>query len=264
VADEPAFKKFSKTRSAANKLVLAGNLMVDSAKYIECADDLPVNPDQPVITFLPGSRKFQIDYLIPYYLKVFKYLFQQEPVVQVVLSLSPFITLEQIEKAANNTIQINTSGKYPYFEYLDRTIYIAQKYYKNTDLAVTIPGTNTAQLALLGIPMLMIFPLDRPEVIPLEGIGNIIDKIPVLGKIFKKWVAHIAKTKIKYWALPNIKLQRILVPEMVGDVSPEQTAKQILLLLADKGKLAEMRTLLPTSFGPAGAAKKIVDAVISR
>ncbi|MCX5751732.1 MAG: hypothetical protein NT099_08755 [Candidatus Saganbacteria bacterium] len=264
VADKAALEKFSKNRAAAGKLVLAGNLMVDSAKYIECADDLPVNPDQPVISFLPGSRSFQIDYLIPYYLKIFKHLFEQKPEAQVVLSLSPFITLEQIEKAAHNAIHINTTEKYPYFEYLDRTIYITQKYYKNTDLAVTIPGTNTAQLALIGIPMLVIFPLDKPEVIPLEGIGQLFSKIPVLGKFFMRWVARIAQTKIKYWSLPNIKTESLLIPEMVGDISPEQVAEQILLLLADKEKLAEMKSLLPTSLGSAGAAKKIVNEVISR
>ena len=133
-----------------------------------------------------------------------------------------------------------------------------------TNLAITIPGTNTAQLAVLGIPMLVVFPLDKPEVIPLEGIGNIIDKIPLIGYGFKKLIAYYVQKNTKFWALPNIKTDQEIVPELVGKIAPQQVANKIVQLLKAPYLLATMKNKLPATLGPTGAADKITEEIISR
>jgi hypothetical protein len=40
------------------------------------------------------------------------------------------------------------------------------------DVALTIPGTNTLELGIAGVPAVVVLPLNRPEIIPLEGRGT--------------------------------------------------------------------------------------------
>jgi lipid-A-disaccharide synthase len=55
-----------------------------------------------------------------------------------------------------------------------------------SDLAITIPGTNTVELSFFGVPMVVALPLNHPERIPLEGLVGLIGNLPKLGKEVKR------------------------------------------------------------------------------
>jgi lipid-A-disaccharide synthase len=105
--------------------------------------------------------------------------------------------------------------------------------------------------------MVVIFPLNNPEVIPLEGLADLIGKIPILGKLFKRWLAKTINQKTKYFALPNQKADKEIVPEIRGIISPFSVGQEVYALYKNKEKRAKMSNELILAMGPAGAAKKI-------
>jgi lipid-A-disaccharide synthase len=131
----------------------------------------------------------------------------------------------------------------------------------NSEVVVTIPGTNTAKIAARGIPMVVVFPLNHPEVIPMEGIADLIGKIPILGKNFKKWVAETVNAKTKYFALPNQKADREIAPEIRGIIDPLGVAMKVVELLKHPEIRETMSSDLVASMGGPGAAKKIVEEI---
>ena len=100
------------------------------------------------------------------------------------------------------------------------------------DLALTIPGSNTAELAAWGVPMIVCLPLARPEEVPLDGVLGYIDKIPLVGRKLKaKAVLKVAE-RTPYLALPNRIAQAIIAPELRSkQLSPEEVASQAERLL---------------------------------
>jgi len=231
VPDLPAYHKFLK-RLPKNKLKIVGNLMVDSVAGLRKWE-----PEERIITFMPGSRRWEIDYMTPFYKKVIEIIKKEIPDAKFQIVSSPFIRAHPIEGA-----------KMVEFENIH-----------NSEIVVTIPGTNTAKIAARGIPMVVVFPLNHPEVIPLEGIADLFGKIPVMGKAFKKALAHIVNRKTKFFALPNQKADREIAPEIRGNIDPLSVALKVLLLLNDKEKRKKMSIELMNAMGKPGAARKIAE-----
>lgn len=233
VPDEQAYRRFSK-QAAKNKLELVGNLMVDSVAHLKKWE-----PEENVVTFMPGSRKWEIDYMTPFYKQVMDLIRVEAPHAGFQVVSSPFVKSHAIEGAKT----VN-------FEDIH-----------NSEIVVTIPGTNTAKIAARGIPMVVVFPLNHPEVIPMEGLADLLGKLPVMGRPFKKWVAGMVNKKTKYFALPNQKAGREIVPEIRGEIEPLGVALKVVELLRDKEARRSMSLDLTQAMGKPGAAKKIVEEI---
>jgi len=233
VPDLDTYQKFSK-RAPKSKLKIVGNLMVDSVSKLK-----KWAPEENVITFMPGSRCWEIDYMTPFYKKVIEIIKNEMPDAKFQIVSSPFVRAHPIEGA-----------KMVEFDQI-----------QNSEIVVTIPGTNTAKVGARGIPMVVVFPLNHPEVIPLEGLADLIGKIPVMGKAFKKALAHIVNQKTRFFALPNQKAEREIVPEIRGMIDPLSVALKVLLLLNDKEKRKTMSIELINAMGKPGAAGKIVEEI---
>ena len=71
------------------------------------------------------------------------------------------------------------------------------------------PGTVTAELVTLGIPMVVVTPLNNEEIV-IDGIMNYTGKIPVVGKKIKRnAVLNVAK-KMNMLLFPTRRLTSIL------------------------------------------------------
>jgi len=208
--------------------------MVDSVQSLKKWD-----PEPRVLTFMPGSRKWEIDYMTPLYKKVIELIKKVSQEVKFQVVSSPFIKAHPIEGA--KTIE---------FDDID-----------NSELVVTIPGTNTAKIAARGIPMLVVFPLNHPEVIPLEGLAEVIGRFPLMGKPFKKVVANLVNNRTRFFALPNQKAGREITPELRGKLDPISVAFRTMLLLNDPAKREKMSRELVEAMGKPGAAKKIAEEI---
>jgi hypothetical protein len=233
VPDRSTYDKFY--RSAPDgKLAIVGDLMVDSVTGLK-----KWAPENKVVTFMPGSRQWEIDYMTPLYKEIMAVIKKELPEVKFQLVSSPFVPARPIEGA-----------KMIGFE----AIY-------NSEAIVTIPGTNTAKIAARGIPLVVVFPLNHPEVIPMEGIADLIGKLPVVGKMFKQWVAETVNKKTKFFALPNQKADKELAPEIRGIIDPLGVAMKVVELLKHPEQRTLMSAQLVKAMGEPGAAKKIVEEI---
>ena len=231
VPDQTSANKFTKCK---HKVTVIGNLMVDSVA------NLPKwSPHKNVITFLPGSRAWQINHTTPIYKEIMAKIKKIKPDLVFQLVSSPFEGAVGIEGV-----------KIVKFEETH-----------NSELVITIPGTNTARLAAMGIPMLVVFPLDDPEVIPLEGLPHFIGKIPCFGSKFKRLLADRVNKQTKFFALPNIKADKEIVKEIRGIIDTDLVAKEALALLNNPGQRLAMSRNLLNALGNPGAANKIAEEI---
>ena len=230
--DEQSQRKLDPKSKLDNKVKIIGNLMVDSIS------DIPKwQPQENVITFLPGSRAWQINHMTPIYKKIISELKTQNSELKAQLVSSPF----------ENAIPIEGI----------KTIKFEEAY--NSELVITIPGTNTARLAAMGIPMISIFPLDNPDVIPLEGILHYVCSLPYFGSKIKAYFANLMNKQTQFFALPNIKADNEIVPEIRGVIDPSSVAQLALSLLKNKEKRSKMSEDLKSAMGKPGASSKIME-----
>jgi hypothetical protein len=233
VPDRSAYDKFH-CSTPAGKLEIVGDLMVDSISGLK-----KWSPENKVVTFMPGSRQWEINYMTPLYKEIMALIKQEIPEAKFQLVSSPFIKAWPIAGA-----------KMIGFEDI-----------ANSEVVVTIPGTNTAKLAARGVPMVVVFPLNHPEVIPMEGIADLIGKLPVFGRRFKKLVAETVNKKTKFFALPNQKADKEIAPEIRGIIEPGVVAMKAIELLKHPGKRELMSRELVAAMGGPGAARKIVQEI---
>jgi len=130
------------------------------------------------------------------------------------------------------------------------------------DLAITLPGTNTVQLAVLGVPMLVVLPLDHPGRIRTEGLSEWLARIPGLGGAIKGVMAWRFLRRPHALAWPNREAGRMIVPEMVGRLDPRDVAQRALAMLGDRAGLeATARDLREVYRTPAGVAERMLEVM---
>ena len=112
------------------------------------------------------------------------------------------------------------------------------------ELQVSLPGTNTAEATYLQTPMIVIAPLNYPELIILDGILGLITKIPILGKLILKIAVKILKRKIKYVSLPNRMANEAIVPEIIDIITPEKIRDSVLKFSTNNELLSDMKVRL--------------------
>ncbi|MFQ5796793.1 MAG: hypothetical protein ACE5JP_17325 [Candidatus Bipolaricaulia bacterium] len=268
VPDEQA-ADLGREKAAPEKIEVVGNLMVDGVEIAASNVQRPMSKVNSKVLFLPGSRRFQVSYMVPFFLEAAERLLSGSKGMEISLLVSEFISRDELEEALRDSARgssisgdlngdrvVLASGR-------EVRLILGDKIgaMKETDLAVTIPGTNTAELAILGTPMLVLFPLNKPEEIPLKGMGWFADLVPVAGKWIKRKVINKGVQNLEFIALPNIKANRRIVPELVGILTPDQVAAKVETLLDDRKGMEQQRKDLGGIMGSGGAAGRIVDII---
>ncbi len=243
--------KFSR---GTDREVVIGNLILDSIDY-------SYYEEGPAVVFLPGSRPYMLEKILPLMLETAEILNDSFDIT-VKFIISPFIRLEDLDKYTPGHFKlvedrfISSSGK---------TFYINKggswEWTKGVQLAINLPGTNTLQLALLGIPQITILPLQWADSIPLEGIIEWIGRIPVLGRRIKHLVVYKTLPKIKFIALPNIISGEKITEELIGEITPEIIAQRIIFFLENRSLLEDMKKKLKSIKFLSGASEKIASII---
>lgn len=268
VPDQFIFDKFKKQGFPQHQIRIVGNLMADSIKLVKTREDIfrnyGLDTGRKLISFLPGSRPFQVHFTLPFYAKTAYEIVKLNKDFQFAYIISPFLPDGILEKELQMAgfQMVNDRIKYK-----DISIVIINKDQHDaiaaSDLVITIPGTNTAEVAIIGTPMISIFPLDSSQMIPLEGIFEIIGKLPGLGFFFKKLYVKMAQRRARFFAIPNMKAGKEIVPELLGNVQPDSLAEKAVFLLNDTNKLAQMKKELRDSLGGPGAASKVAEVILN-
>lgn len=137
------------------------------------------------------------------------------------------------------------------------------RHMRAADLAITIPGTNTLELGIAGTPALVLLPLNKPELIPLEGAGHWLGLVPLVGKYLKRHAVRLFVTRLKVpVSLPNRVSGEDLMVELSGHIDAERVADAALALLGDEADLARRRGRLAETMPRRGAAAELLRTVL--
>ena len=258
-----------------SKIRIVGNLIVEGVKP-ECSREeglsrWNLDPNKPVIGILPGSRLYHMQDSLPVFLQVVEEVKQAEPDVQFILGLSPFLDIEEVKKTlgspespiggvggsitnSGSSLKILTQGG------VQITIMQSMQHdlMNMVDMILTIPGTNTAECAFVGTPMVVV--ASWKARIPSGGLGFIMNAIPICG--LRKKMYEKVLNRIKYISLPNTIAQKNIVPEVIVDEKASEVTGVVLDLIRDKSRMDRISGELKEAMGEAGAADRITDAVI--
>lgn len=221
------------------KIDVVGELITDSV------EDLPYAPHHELIGLLPGSRRIHFLHLVQFLSGVCEGMIKRIPSIHFLLLMAQSL------------------GPKPGIPNLKRTMVVREgiEVMRKARFVITIPGSNTGQLAALGVPMLVILPLHLPHLIPLPGIGNLLGKIPFIGRSIKGRLVKREATR-GFISIPNIRANRSVVPEMKGEISPDEVALEATRYFhgLDDGKVSsELKRIM----GHRGASRKVADLVLS-
>jgi lipid-A-disaccharide synthase len=182
------------------------------------------------IALLPGSRRSEVEALLPAMLQAVALLARELP-IEVELIQAPTIRAETL------TEEIELSGLPVRIVAEDRFTAIADSH-----LALCASGTATLEVGLLGTPMIVVYRLGS-------------------------WTYLLARALVRLpdIALVNLVLGRRVVPELIqGAATPPRIAAEAARLLADRGGLERMRQALSEvrgKLGQGGASSRAAHAV---
>lgn len=287
----PAFRAVFVPREGGKERLLArgvdeasvetvGDLMVDAAHSgapgrEEARKRLGIDPGAgPVVALFPGSRPFEIALMLKHFVAAAWHIRRAIPSSSFVAAISPFTSgqafADAVEEARGSGIDIERGQDLLRVALVGEEIQIrivrgrSREVISASDLALTVPGSNTAEMAALGLPMIVCVSLERPEEVPLEGIPALIERVPLIGRRLKAKAVLAFERKLPFVALPNRIAGRAIVPEIRGErVAPEDIARQAVELLSDEPARVRIGRELREAMGPAGAAARIARRIAS-
>ena len=90
-----------------------------------------------------------------------------------------------------------------------------------------------------------------------DGIYGIVGKINFINKLFTFIIKNWYLKRKKFFAWPNIKANKLIIPERIGNFSPKQIANEALFLIKNKKYLKEQKEYLLKQRGETGAIQKL-------
>jgi hypothetical protein len=214
--------------------------------------------------------------LIPFYFAVALRILHERP-LPMAFALSPFTTREQVRDA------IESGGHPRMFGRKGRFAIEAGREYLATDdgavripilrnglaaarrarLVLTIPGTKTIELAVLGKPVIAMTPLNAPELVTINGPLTYLARIPGVGVPLKRAAAVAVSRRHAFHTQPNIDAQCALIRELHGTVTPGRVARVAIESYDDAAWLGESSKALAELYrSHVGAADRMADALL--
>ena len=257
------------------KCKIIGDLMAD------LTNDSEINfkfKEKKWVALMPGSKKAKLSVGIPYFLEMADHIAKKNKNINLIIPIAPTTSKSEylFFQSNKNPISNHYSSKIkkikniesPIFDYVIETykntkIYLINKHpcyeiLKKCDLAITTVGANTAELAALNLPMIVVLPTQHLSVMNAwDGIFGIIGKISFINKFLTFIIKHWYLRNNKFFAWPNIKAKKLIVPERIGNISPKEIAKEALFLINHEEQLKEQKDNLSKQRGKRGAVVKL-------
>lgn len=234
---------------------------------------------------LVGSKPAKLYQGVPLMLAIAQDLALKKPGINYIIPLAPTLTPETLAQYANPDFNPFTAT----FGNITATLHYDDDYHPylrtNQGLIVSIitqfpcyeelaqctaclttVGANTAQLGALTIPMIVLLPTQQIDAMKSwDGLLGIIVNFPIVGKflikiINKIIIDRIIKTK-KLLSWPNIWAGKEIVPELIGELTPQQGSEILLNWLNNPQKLQKVKDDLKQVRGNSGASIKIVQLI---
>ncbi len=224
-------------KNAGVPVTCVGHPLVDAVKNTLSTKQAKIKMgfklNRRVIGVFPGSRRSEIEKLLPVMLDAAQRIQQRNAQVDIVLPLAPGIDAAYLHNIlAKSTVPVNV---------------VNDKFYELTaacDAIVAASGTVTLEIALLGIPHFIVYRVS-----------------PISYYILSRLV------KIPYVGLCNIVTGNPVILELLqNEVSVERLEKELLSLLTEpssKDAAEKIRKQVLTELGPPGGARNAAKEILS-
>jgi hypothetical protein len=271
VMNEQTFQKVP--AAYQGKISIVGDLMVEAgAQRVEGASN-------KLIGLLPGSKAQKLQMGLPFILAIAEVIKKSKPEMEFVIPVAPSVTVEYIAQFGDadfNSIIPTVGGttatlhEGKYLETADGlqvplyTEFPAYEKLSQCCLCLTTIGANTAELAALGVPMIVLLPIYQLDAMrSWDGIPGILARLPGIGSPIAKAINWLAFKQLngRKFAWPNIWAGKEIVPELVGRITVQEVAEMVIDYLDHPEKLEAIRASLSAVRGQPGAAEKIADLV---
>lgn len=214
-----------------------GHPLVDevrpSSSRASLLEEFNLDPTKQIVGLFPGSRRSEIKRLLPIILQSAQRLKQAHPELQFLLPLAPTLTRQDIDAHLQNYHELGIqiiSGR-------------AYDVMSMCDVIITVSGTVTLEIALIGTPMI------------------IINKVA-----FLTYAIVNRMLKIEHIGLCNIVAGKRIVPELIQyDATPEKIAQTASVLLsndAEREKIKQELSMIEQRLGVKGGIENIAQLAV--
>lgn len=196
---------------------------------------LGADPGHSLIGLLPGSRREEVERLLPPMLEAARRLAAADGRRRFVLGLAPTVPAEQV------AAHVRHAGPGPAIEVVTGRSYEVMA---AAEVLLIASGTATLEAALLGTPMVLAYRVSRTT----EVVARVLARVQWIG-------------------LPNLVSGRLVVPELVqGQVTGERLATEATRLLEDPVAATAQRAAfkeLRVRLGEPGVGRRAARAVLA-
>ena len=255
---------------------VVGDLMADLSE--SARDEQPLPPGD-WLALMPGSKRAKLQVGMPFLLETADRLAAIRPTCRFLLPVAPTTSVQELLAYAGpeNPIASAYSAGEPQLQQSEQGLAFittsgthillieqqpAHGVLCHCRMALTTVGANTAELGALAVPMIVLVPTQHLHVMQAwdGGIG-LLARLPIL-----RWLLGMALTAWRmrhhgFLAWPNISAGRLVVPERVGAITPEQIAEEAADWLNQPARLEGMRDDLRSLRGQPGAVAALAGMV---
>lgn len=217
-------------RNVGLEAIFAGHPLLDIVKPSEHRQDFlkkfGLNPRKPVVGILPGSRKKEVENLLPVMMRAAAIIARKLPDVQFLLPIADSLDLEYIKRYLPDSPPVTLVHEKTY-DVMNAAAFL-----------ITASGTATLEAALLTTPMVIIYRVSA----------------------FTYWLGK-KLVKTDFIGMANIVAGNRVVEELIQDaMTPEAIADCAMAVLDDpdnKKKITEQLREVRNSLGKHGASERV-------
>ena len=195
---------------------------------------LQIPQDKKVVGLFPGSRHNELRYMLDTLVESAQLIFDKEPEVHFLVPVANTLSRADIQSRFPTQLPVS------FIESDDATIYDVAT---SCDTILTVSGTVTLQIALVGTPMAIFYKVS-----------------PLTYAIGKRLI------KVDHAGLANIVAEDRIVPEFIQDMAtPQNLADEALRVLNDSRYANDMRSALEqvhTKLGEPGCSARVAEMLL--
>jgi hypothetical protein len=258
---------------------VVGDLMADLPDQARQSE--PLASGGAWVALLPGSKRAKLQVGVPFLLATADRLARLQPNVRFLLPVAPTTSPRellaygshtnplapsylsgdpQLEHSVSGALLLRTPAGTPI--HLE-TGHPAHGPLSQCALALTTVGANTAELGALGVPMIVLVPTQHLHLMQAwDGGLGILARLPLLRRLLGVALTAWRMRHRGFLAWPNISAGRLVVPERVGAITPEEIAAEAADWLAQPARLEGVRADLRTLRGQPGAVEAVARMVL--
>ncbi len=257
---------------------VVGDLMADLPDVARQAD--PLAPGGPWVALLPGSKRAKLVVGVPFLLATADRLLQLQPTCRFLLPVAPTTSIHELWAygAGSNPLARHYLVGEPRLEEgpcgepllrtaLGTPIQLEVRHpahgpLSQCALALTTVGANTAELGALGVPMIVLVPTQHLHLMRAwDGWVGLLARLPGMGRLLGVALTAWRMRQRGFLAWPNISAGRLVVPERVGAIGPDQIAQEAADWLDRPETLTAIRQELRELRGQPGALASLAEMV---